>query len=932
MIKSIYTLFALFLLHVAAYSQPAGSKDPNAKIAEILALQPAETPDRFDAAMRLLEKFSPAEIATLFKQLHPPGKGDNAKIEYATNSYSYHVMLPGKTAQRAAFIQGTLLALDAITDNDNKGYLIQMLQNAGDDTAVEKLGTYLTDDYLSEKASRALARIQTESAGAALLDALANATDKTAIQLINALGFIPYPLAEQLILEKSKENDPALRRAAYYALSQIGGKASESVLRDAAHNAGYGYEPTQATSAYLNYATRLAAQGEQALATRIASRMFKAAGRAQQTHTRGAALALLTAINPRKQEKALIKAARDSDGVYRNIALNILAPRLTDQVSTKLVKGLARQPESVQADILWFLGEHEQQNGLPVVNELLHSPSSRVRIAATDAYYRLRGDAAVPDLLQLLPSGDGKVDTAIQEILLTSGNGQLPNLVMDALAIAEDVHTQRLLVGVLAQRGVGESMPIMVAFIKNNTPSEVQAAAYEALPQVARPEDLPILLELLPGTSADMVPFVQQATITAVNRSENNKAAMKQQVISSLQRVNASGKAAYLPILSGIGGSEALNVIAGYTAGSDTGLRDAAIAASAIWVGEEALPNLVTLSRTLTDGNQLDAIIRGLVRLVGVADLPADQKVLMLRDAFEEAQTADQKKLILRALEANKTYNAIIFAGNFLDDEELRSTAANTVMNIALETPDLYGEDLTRLLNKVTGILSGSESSYLREAIRKHLAELPQDSGYVSLLQNDNLSGWKGLVADPIKRRAMDKEALAAAQEKADEQMRQGWYAADGVLHFRGKGDNIATVKQYGNIEMLVDWKLAKDGKDGDAGVYLRGTPQVQIWDISRINVGAQVGSGGLYNNQKHESKPLVVADNELGEWNTFYIKMVDDRVTVYLNGVLVTDDVVLENFWDRSQPIFPIEQIELQAHGTEVSYRDIYIRELPQR
>jgi len=130
---------------------------------------------------------------------------------------------------------------------------------------------------------------------------------------------------------------------------------------------------------------------------------------------------------------------------------------------------------------------------------------------------------------------------------------------------------------------------------------------------------------------------------------------------------------------------------------------------------------------------------------------------------------------------------------------------------------------------------------------------------------------------------------------------------------------------------MLVDWKIIDDKKQqGDAGIYLRGSPQVQIWDNARTNVGAQVGSGGLYNNKVNESKPLKVADNKLDEWNTFRIIMKGDRVTVYLNGVLVTDNVILENYWDRNLPIFPEEQIELQAHGSPVAYRDIYIREIP--
>ncbi|MFS8617264.1 MAG: DUF1080 domain-containing protein, partial [Solitalea sp.] len=184
----------------------------------------------------------------------------------------------------------------------------------------------------------------------------------------------------------------------------------------------------------------------------------------------------------------------------------------------------------------------------------------------------------------------------------------------------------------------------------------------------------------------------------------------------------------------------------------------------------------------------------------------------------------------------------------------------------------------------------------------------------------------KGLVADPIKRAKMDAATLAKEQEKADQRMREGWYAEDGKLIFTGHGDNICTVDQYGDFEMYVDWQIEKEG---DAGIYLRGTPQVQIWDTSRVDVGAQVGSGGLYNNQKHPSKPLVLADNAIGDWNTFHIVMKGEKVTVYLNGQLVVDEVTMENFWDRNQPIFPVEQLELQAHGTRVAYRDIYVRRL---
>ena len=84
-----------------------------------------------------------------------------------------------------------------------------------------------------------------------------------------------------------------------------------------------------------------------------------------------------------------------------------------------------------------------------------------------------------------------------------------------------------------------------------------------------------------------------------------------------------------------------------------------------------------------------------------------------------------------------------------------------------------------------------------------------------------------------------------------------------------------------------------------------------------------------LYNNKINPANPLKVADNPIGEWNTFRIKIIGDKVTVFLNGELVVNKVQLENYWDRSIPLFPKESIELQAHGTDLAFRDIYVEEL---
>ncbi len=304
-----------------------------------------------------------------------------------------------------------------------------------------------------------------------------------------------------------------------------------------------------------------------------------------------------------------------------------------------------------------------------------------------------------------------------------------------------------------------------------------------------------------------------------------------------------------------------------------------------------------------------------------------ENHLITLRNQMEAATDTKEKVAILQQIEETGTFLGMIYASNLMNDKELKKVAARTAVHIALRHPEYNGINTRTILQNALPYLKKIDKKSVAQYLKQNSGK---EEGFVSIFNGKDLTGWKGLVENPIKRAQMSESELAAAQEKADIQMNEDWKVVDGLLTYVGKGfDNLCTQKQYANFEMYVDWRLDPNGKEPDAGIYLRGTPQVQIWDIARVNVGAQVGSGGLYNNQKNRSTPTEVADNKLGEWNSFYIKMVGDKVTVLLNGVKVVDNVVLENYWDRSLPIFPCEQIEMQAHGSLVNFRDIYIREI---
>lgn len=205
--------------------------------------------------------------------------------------------------------------------------------------------------------------------------------------------------------------------------------------------------------------------------------------------------------------------------------------------------------------------------------------------------------------------------------------------------------------------------------------------------------------------------------------------------------------------------------------------------------------------------------------------------------------------------------------------------------------------------------------------------------GFVALFNNQDLSGWWGAsTEDPRKWMALSPEALKKKRDVSLEDIRKHWTAQDGELVNDGNGLYLTTDQNYRDFELLVDYKTVPKA---DSGIYLKGIPQVQIWDYTeeaKFSIGANKGSGGLWNNSAGApgKDPLVLADKPFGEWNHFRVRQLGSRTTVWLNDQLVVDNAVMENYFDRKQPIPPAGPIQLQTHGGEIRWRNVFLREVP--
>ena len=205
--------------------------------------------------------------------------------------------------------------------------------------------------------------------------------------------------------------------------------------------------------------------------------------------------------------------------------------------------------------------------------------------------------------------------------------------------------------------------------------------------------------------------------------------------------------------------------------------------------------------------------------------------------------------------------------------------------------------------------------------------------GFTPLFDGKTLAGWHGMPHfDPRDLAKMPEDARAKQIAAWTEDAKTHWSVKDGDLVNDGHGTYLTTDKEYGDIELLIDYKTVPKA---DSGIYLRGTPQVQIWDSTpdgpSRKIGGDKGSGGLWNTTPGApgKDPTEIADKPFGEWNHFRIIQVGARTTVYLNDKKVVDGAIMENFWDRAQPLFAKGVIQLQTHGGEIRWKNIAIREI---
>ena len=910
--------FAILLLPNALTAQE--NRTITTKIADLLAQMPAANLNQRDILMEDLIATGSEGFEKLSDQMTPAGKGDNTAVVFAINGLTRYASQPGKEKQRSFAEKCFISAMQKTQNPEIKAFFMRQLQIVGQEEAVKAIAPYLLNKELCEPATFGLTFIRNESAKNELLKALSKAEGSSLITITKALGELRVKAANAEIIKNIASDNQNLRKVALAAAASIGVAESYQTLLDAAKKANFVYEPTNAMSAFVTYAQRLGENGELKLCAAACNVIMKL-DQPAQLHSNISALTIYNRFFEKEAAPKLLSVFDNSNKAFRVGVLNLAEKSQLTSTKLWIAKAKKEKPE-LKAEIITMLGKKGDLAASDFIKKQMSNPSPEINQAAISAYAKLKGKEAIGDLSALFKYEIQPVYTAkvLQSLLDEKSVSQIAPLLDKA-----PVSSQKEIIGLIGAKSGKQFFNQIYSYTGNSNP-EIKSAAYSALKNISSPGDVDQLMKLL-FTSDDKIKIVsiQDALFNALSgiKSEDEQVAL---LLAQLP--NAPAKGRILEILPRIGGPKALKAVISFTNSPDKDEQSAALNALINWKDYTASSSLYEICKN-SEGDQRSKALNGFVRQIKNSALPDDQKLLQYRKMIPLATDIKDKTLIIKSLGQVKTFLSLVTSASFLTDPALKSFAAQSVMAIALPSEGqkgMAGIVVREALTKAMDNLSGSESDYDKARIRKYLAEMSYEDGLIAMFNGKDLTGWQGLVGNPITRAKMDSKELAKKQEEANLKVANNWSVKDGCIVFNGAGDNLCSVKQYGDFEMVVDWRITKKG---DSGIYLRGSPQVQIWDTSRVDVGAQVGSGGLYNNKLNPSKPLKVADNPVGEWNTFRIKMVGDKVTVYLNGELVVDNVTLENYWDRKIPIFPKESIELQAHGTDLAFRDIYVQEL---
>ncbi|HSD26039.1 MAG TPA: HEAT repeat domain-containing protein, partial [Vicinamibacteria bacterium] len=681
MIKAFAPALALTLATggpLAAAPPPAA--DRTARVSTLLNGFPAETAQKRDALCAEILRLGPGGIAEVCARVRPLEEGDDSRARFAVNGLAVYVTRPGAEGERAVFARPLLDALATAKDPTVAAFFLSQVQVVGRKESVRPLERYLVDETLAGPAAAALFTIGGPEATRTLLNALDKAPQGARLTLIQSLGEARSREAVKKILPLADSGDEALRRAARFALANIGDPAAGPVLSKSRVAVSY-RERQEGPSLYLLYARRLTESGRTAEGVEAARAVLEHYRRPEESQHASGALALVVSVLGPRALPDLLAAAESPDRRFRGSALALGEKIPGREATLAWVEKATAAPSDVRADIVAMLGQRGDAAALPLVRESLRSPDESVRLAAIPAATRLGGEGMLPDLLPLLGPAGAKEAAALKTALL----GYPATLVVpEAVRLVDStpLPSRAVLIEVLGEKGARGEIDRMFRLAEDPDPA-IRGAALSALGRLAGDAELPRLVPMLElATDANDIVRLQEAVAAAARRNPDEER-RADALLDLLRAASPTGKVAIVKVLPRVGGTKALRAAVEQAASPDATVQTAAVDSLARWPEPAAADELMRIASSTQNREHFRSAVQGYVRMVGRSDVPAGKKLASYQKLLALPGEDADRKGVLAGIAAVREPESLRLLARHLANPALRDAAASALLTLA---------------------------------------------------------------------------------------------------------------------------------------------------------------------------------------------------------------------------------------------------------
>lgn len=603
---------------------------------------------------------------------------------------------PG-SEERASLARALAAVLDTSASVEAKQFVCRQLAIIGTAEQVPVLEKLLTDDALSDMARYALAPVPDPSAGRALRNALARASGKARIGIINSLAHRRDAEAVPLLAPFLKADDTDSARSAAAALGKIGGTDAARLLADALKQASPDMR-SEIADACLACAERLRAIGEPAAAAAIYQQLYAAQ---EPSWIRSAALRGLVATGGEGVQLATA-ALRDTDPIIIRAAIGCIQSIPGADATRQFAAELPNLPTRAQAVLINALSERADSAAYPAVEKAAASTDPAVRMAAIRALGIL-GNRSTVALLVRIANVTGPERAAALDSLRALRSDGVDTALTSQLDSAESEARVRL-IGVLADRQADSAVPTLVRFLKSSDQATAIAAA-KALGQIAGPSALPSLLSTLTATNSEALREASEAAAIAVARRITPPAEPSGPVLEALRtRPSPAAQGSLLRVLSGIGTPGGLTAVLDALKDQDETVQDSAVRALADWPASAALQPLRGVFDKAEGPTHRALALRGVVRLADPAGSQEAQALALgvYEQIMPKLKGPEEVQLALSGLAGINDRRALGLIAPHLDSpgtkEEAAAATAKVAASIAGSDPEAARQASERVL------------------------------------------------------------------------------------------------------------------------------------------------------------------------------------------------------------------------------------------